>query len=676
MTPRLPPGAVVAWWDSDGLSLGVVAGEEKQRLRLVVEGGREERVAPGRVANVVEPSGPAPGPTLEERRQAGARAGAAASRIGRRAAEVDVGALWEIVSATGEAASDGVLAELALGEATGESRAAVARALLLDGVRFVRRGEVWEPRSPEAVDEILEQRRRTAERQAEKEAALAALASAAEGFVPSDSRVERRYLEALEELAIRDEDAPEAARDLALEALGAAGIRHDRPREGAFQFLRRLGRFASDDENLEILRYGLRTEFPEEAIAAAAAAARRGFDREGRLDLTALEIVTVDGPRTKEIDDGLSAEPREGGGWRLGIHISAPAAFVEPGGPVDREALARSVTHYLPERRITMLPPSIAEEAASLLPDEERPALSFLVSLSLTGKVEAVEVVRSVVRSRARLDYDGVDGTLRAGEGPFARLLRALARISEGLERQRVAAGAIVLRAPEVEVRVEGDRILLERRDPASPAQRLVSEAMVLAGSLAARFCAERGIPAIYRHQDPPDRPLPEVLEGEEELVATWKLRRVLRRGEVSLIPGPHHALGLTAYAQATSPLRRYQDLATHRQIAAVLGGLPPVYDAETLQRIAATTERAELEGRKAERASERYWMLRWLEARQEEVVSAVVAEVAPRPRVILEETLLEQSVPGLVGIEPGDRVRLRIARVVPRADLLLLRPV
>lgn len=679
MTHGPNPGAVLAWWDGGRLVFGVLAGEEKGRLRCVLEDGREDRIQPGRIASVVEPSGTPPGATLEARRAAGARVREAVSRVERRAAAVDVCALWEIASGSGqEALGEAALADLALGDVSGEARAALAVALLRDGVRFIRRGEIWEPRRPEAVEEILEQRRRAAERRAEREASLASLAAAARSdgkFEPTGFPAERRYLDALEQLAVRDEDAPEAARAAALEVLEACGLRYDRPREGAFRLLRKLGRFDSDDENLEVLRYGLRTVFPDEVEAAAREAARRGFDPAGRVDLTALDVLTVDGPHTREIDDGLSVEPRPDGGFRLGVHIADPAAFSAPGDALDREALSRSLSHYLPDLRLPMLPPAISEEAASLLPGEERPALSVLVQVSPSGRVESFQIVRSVVRSRARLDYDGVDRTLRSGDGPYARELRILAELSERFERLRVAAGAVVLRVPEVEVRVDGGEIRLERRDPASPAQRLVSEAMVLAGALAARFAMERGIPVIYRRQDPPDRPLPLPAPGDNEIVAARRLRRALRRGEVSVAPGPHHALGLPAYAQATSPLRRYQDLATHRQIGSVVAGREPAYEAVALQRIAATTERAEADGRRAERASERYWTLRWYESRQGERVRAVVADTTPRPVVVLEDTLLEEAVPALADAEPGDRVQLEIVRVVPRADLIVLRP-
>jgi exoribonuclease R len=112
-----------------------------------------------------------------------------------------------------------------------------------------------------------------------------------------------------------------------------------------------------------------------------------------------------------------------------------------------------------------------------------------------------------------------------------------------------------------------------------------------------------------------------------------------------------------------------------HRQIVAVLAGRAPHYDAAAMQLLQAATERAENEGRRAERAMDRYFMLRWLERSTGSTVTGVVVDVQPRTMVVLDETLLEQPVPALVGAATGDRVRMKIERVNPRADVLVLRP-
>jgi exoribonuclease-2 len=198
---------------------------------------------------------------------------------------------------------------------------------------------------------------------------------------------------------------------------------------------------------------------------------------------------------------------------------------------------------------------------------------------------------------------------------------------------------------------------------------------MVLAGEVAATWLDARRVPAIYRRQSAPDRRLPDADPSQPDAVHIRAMRRQLKRGEAGLHPATHHALGLTAYTQVTSPLRRYQDLSMHRQIVAVLSGQPPEYDAAAMQAILASTDRAESEGKRAERAMDRYYMLRWLERSQGSTVTGVVVDIFPRPIVVLDETLLEQAVPSLVAASTGDRVRLRVERVNPRADLLVLRP-
>ncbi|HEX4823549.1 MAG TPA: RNB domain-containing ribonuclease [Candidatus Polarisedimenticolaceae bacterium] len=665
------PGSTVAYWRDDTMAYGVVIGEEKQRLVVVTREGKDERVAPARVTAVLA-GGIAPARTSEGVREAAARAAAAGEAVGRLVDAVDVPTLWDLVHERGETLSESTLADLALGRVDEAARLATVIALGADGVRFQRKTSGWLPRDAAVVTEILDGRRKAAERAAEKGSAIEALVRAVRGdaFVPSGSETERKILAALEAVALDELDTPEKERALAHEAITASRIPADRLPEAAFRLLRLTGRFASDDENLMIVRYGLRTEFPPFPAVAP-------FAREGRLDLTAVPMVTIDDPQTREIDDALSVTDAGDGKVVVGIHIADPAAVVPIDGPVDVEALARGTTYYFPERKLLMLPGAVSEDEASLVQGKERPGVSFLATVDAGGRTVSFEIARSLLRIGARLDYDEADAALSSAVGPHAALLARLLAFAEARDAVRRAAGAVSLRAPEAEIRVgEGGAMTLTRRDPDTPSQRIVSEAMILAGEMAAGWLTARGIPAIFRRQAPSDGRLPEADPALPFAVHVRAVRRMLKRAETSLQPGPHHGLGVAAYAQVTSPLRRYQDLAVHRQIAAVLGGGPPPYDVPAMQRILAATERAELEARRSERAVARYWMLRWLDRARGGSVTGVVVETSPRPIVVLDETLLEEVVPSLSGVNLGDRVRLRIERVNPRADLVILRPV
>ena len=155
-----------------------------------------------------------------------------------------------------------------------------------------------------------------------------------------------------------------------------------------------------------------------------------------------------------------------------------------------------------------------------------------------------------------------------------------------------------------------------------------------------------------------------------------------MHRGEVSPRPGSHAALGLASYAQATSPLRRYQDLVTHRQLRAILGKEPAPYDLEALQRIAATYEEQERSSRLAERGSREYWLLRWLEEAKRRAapgplrVKGTVTGIEGRGRTDIElsETLVVSSVPRRPGHLPGQLLDLIVEKVNARAGSLMLR--
>lgn len=675
---------MVTVWEGGELTLGVVAGEEKRRVRLILEGGREIRVQLARIGWELEPDGPIPGDTIEARRLAGRRVERAERDVADLVAAIDVPVLWEIASEEARGARSRSefetleLADLALADRSGAAMTALARAVRADGLHFTRKGDCWEPRSPEQVADLRLERERVTARESETGAFFAALRDAVrEGaFRRSGSEFESRYLDALRTLAIHDEATPEPARALASAALEASGLRYDRPHEGAFRLCRMTGDFATADVNLQVLRYGLRAEFPHEVLDQAETAARRGFGASGREDLTGLEVLTIDGPRTREVDDGLSVEPL-GDGVRLGVHIADPGAFVLPDDPVDREAQARGLTHYHPDLRLSMLPPALSEDAASLVAGAERPALSFLVDLDAACGVRARRIARSVIRTRVRLSYDEADRHAAEATGPYGELLARLARIGEARELLRLTRGALSIRIPEVELHVEAEgRVELERIDPGSPSRRAVSEAMILAGEIAAGLCLDARLPAIFRRQAPADPSVGASGSTVTDPIAARRVRRTLSRAETSVRPGVHHGLGLAAYAQVTSPLRRFQDLVTQRQIAAHLAGETPPYDEQALRRIAATTEQAELDARRAERAAEDYWLLRYLEPRVGQTLEALVVETDPRPVVLLLETQREQPLPALAGIEAGRPVQVVVQRVNPRAGLLLLRPV
>src|SRR5690348_4124244 len=194
---------------------------------------------------------------------------------------------------------------------------------------------------------------------------------------------------------------------------------------------------------------GLPDAFPADVEAAAReAAAHPRLPAEDRDDIP---FVTVDPPGAMDLDQALHVA-RDGDGYVLHYAIADVAAFVAPGDPVDLEANRRGETLYGAEDKIPLHPRVLSEDAASLLPDQRRPALLWTIKVDATGEGTSVDVRRAMVRSRARLDYDGVQDAIDAGTAdPMWALVRAVGELRMARERRR---GAVSLPLPEQEIRV------------------------------------------------------------------------------------------------------------------------------------------------------------------------------------------------------------------------------
>lgn len=663
------PGTLVDLWEGGKLLSGVVIGEEKGRLRIVTEEGREVRVTASRLAHVAGPSGAA----IADAAKAAARH---AERAREMAAGVEVEPLWELLVEEGGRHEPERLAGLALGSSSAEAASAMIRLLFEAKTYFERKGDLWEARSRDAVEQSL-RRRRVEEDKVRRRASFLARARR---FLEADAAPEgvwneedAPYLGKLIDLAVNGDES--VARKEAAELLSDIGVPAGAGGTGALDLLVRAGLFAPD-ENLEIRRLGLRTAFPDDVVAAAEAAATRALPA-GLRDLTGLAAFTVDDAETVEIDDALTWEDRGAGAGVVGIHIADPSCFVLPGDEVDAEALKRAATYYFPDSRLPMIPAAISERAASLVPGADRPVLSFLVTMGAEGKAEGFEIVPALIRSRARLTYEEADRVIAGEEegGEPGDALRALRGLAVRFEEERAGAGAVIIRAPELTVKVGSGGVQLKRIDERGPSRRLVAEFMILANTLAAELCSENRIPAIYRKQAPPEQPPETVPDGPYDPVATRRIRRAMRRGEVSLAPGGHHALGVAAYTQITSPLRRYQDLAMQRQVKAWLSGTTLPYEAQEIARIAATTEEAERAARQAEAGAKTYWLLKFLAGKIGEVVEGVVVEAEHRRTLVeLCETLRVVTIAPRPDHAPGQLVRLVVETVRPREGLLHLR--
>ena len=201
--------------------------------------------------------------------------------------------------------------------------------------------------------------------------------------------------------------------------------------------------------------------FPELVLADAERAVRS--PRLPDFDQTEVPFVTIDPPESMDLDQALHLE-RHRSGYRVRYAIADVAAFVEPGGPMDREAHARGQTLYAPDENAQLYPPALSEGAGSLLPRETRPALVWTMQVDADGEGVEVDLRRALVRSREKLDYAGVQRSLDDGRASESlQLLREVGLLRQEREQRR---GGIDLRIPEQEIVDGPDGYALAFRAP------------------------------------------------------------------------------------------------------------------------------------------------------------------------------------------------------------------
>jgi exoribonuclease R len=249
---------------------------------------------------------------------------------------------------------------------------------------------------------------------------------------------------------------------------------------------------------------GLPDVFPEGVLAEAGEAARAtvmpGADRSG------IEFVTIDPATSQDLDQAMHLSRRAGGGYRVHYAIADVASYVRPGGPLEAESWARGQTVYLPDGRVPLHPPVLSEDAVSLLPGGDRAAVVWTIDLDGDGETVAVRVERARVRSRAKLDYAGVQRQIDSGTAP--EMLTLLPEIGGLLARRASDRGAVNLPLPSQEVERDSDGWRLVLRAPLAIEEHN-AQISLLTGMAAAGIMLGGGI-GLLRTMP---RPKPEAVE-------------------------------------------------------------------------------------------------------------------------------------------------------------------
>ena len=380
-------------------------------------------------------------------------------------------------------------------------------------------------------------------------------------------------------------------------------------------------RFGSSDEAkrcAKALLYAkdIRTRFPDKVRDEAKkfeGAEVSEKDCEGRMDLRALPIFTIDSAETKDIDDAISLTRTSDGGFELGVHIADVSNYVKPGTELDNEAFSRATSVYYADQVVPMLPKALSNGICSLNENELRLAFSCLMRLDKEGNLTDYRFVKSIIRSRVKGVYSEInallagtaDAEIKAKYADVIDQLPAMKELYGHRARLRKERGCMDIESGEVKLILdENGRCIDVKKRTSGESESIIEEFMLLANQCAAHFARVKQIPFVYRvHEEPnaeklerlhallqacgindhfaKDVPTPKelsaILEGVrgtpyEQIINTGMLR-CMSKALYEEKPKGHYGLVLKDYAHFTSPIRRYPDLAIHRIMTDMLKG-------------------------------------------------------------------------------------------------------
>ncbi|MGC9196374.1 MAG: ribonuclease catalytic domain-containing protein [Syntrophobacteraceae bacterium] len=662
---EIAPGDVFEFYESREIICGVVVVVKDGRLNAISEANREVALTSSRIIH----RGKARLDLAMGRDEVTQRL-RAISEIRRNIAQkIDLEEVWTLLEAEANGYEADEIAEFIFSTPVSDDQAAaVKRSLLCDKLYFQAKDTRFYPRSAENV----EARRTELQKEAERERKLlegARWLSAVNTRKQGGPQIEFReeLIDALKDFALFGPEGKEGT--FVKELLKQASIPVNQ--QGAFRTLVRLGVWR-EDENLLLHEHGISAEFPEDAMEQARELAK--FNpadgvANGREDLSMLDVFTVDSATTRDYDDALSVRELGAGLFEVGIHIADAAELVGQGTPLDREAESRASSVYLPDGRISMLPPLLSEGILSLQANQKRFAISFLITMDSEANIVETKICPSMISVRRQLTYEQVNDLIKNESG-----LKALFELAVQLRQKRLDSGAVILPIPEIQVYVnDAGMIQVIRYDKETPSQIMVSEWMIQANAVAAGYLAQSHLPSLYRNQAE-CRPETECVQSEHELFRIYRQRRLFSRAELSTEVKPHCSLGIEHYTTVTSPIRRYCDLIVQRQLKHALAGDSGAYSREQLDEAAVRLSSAQSKVFTIQRKWTRYWILKYIEQEDIENMNCLVLDKNARyAHLLLPELLLEANapVPENAGFSQGDQVKIRIEKAIAREDVL-----
>ena len=483
-------GHIVEYIDREKIMCAVVLEVRDKRLRVLNQNNREVNLSANRLSHKCKERldlGHGREKTVEALKHV-------ACRREKLIDGVDIKELWEVLNSEQEWIDLETMTAFCFPNSPSQDHeAAVIRAFFSNRLYFKFNPDRFFPYTPEQVDRIVAQMK-AAERRSRLIAKgitwLKVLHKNEHHPTPPFTDDEQKLIEAFKSVYLFGKDSPDYT--LGREILSGAGIPEP---VDLFPALVKLGVW-SEDENTDLMVLDVPTAFSREVSAAA----NEMVDSAGSLsveipppsprrDFTKLSLMTVDGQATLDYDDALSLE-RYDEYYLLGVHIVDVGHRVKKNTPLDLEAQNRCSSIYMPDQRVPMLPACLAEDVCSLKAGQLRPAISTMVKLSSGLDIVSVDVTPSLVKVDQQLTY--YDVNLLANDNQNFIILKDVAA---KFRKYRLDSGAIQITLPEIHVWVgETGEVSVNRINRESPGRMLVSELMIMANWLMARFLKDRDI--------------------------------------------------------------------------------------------------------------------------------------------------------------------------------------
>ncbi len=450
----------------------------------------------------------------------------------------------------------------------------------------------------------------------------------------------------------------------------------------------------NDVEMISILvNQGIDYTFPNEVLTQAESVGMDLDPKEvaARRDFRNTTTFTIDPLDAKDFDDAISYKRLESGNLELGVHIADVSHYVQPGTPMDVEALKRSNSVYLVDRVVPMLPEQLSNLTCSLRPNEDKFSFSAVFEIDENGKVYNSWFGKTVIHSNRRFTYEEAQNIIEGADGDYRDEILFLDKIAKILRKKRIKSGAMNIESEEVRFRLDEEgfpeEVVIKR---SKDAHKLVEEFMLLANRNVAEFISKPGgkkakVSFVYRCHDKPspekiglfnlfiqkfgfdvDTSDPKMistninallndirLKNEFSIIQTMAIRSMAKATYETYNIG-HYGLSFDHYTHFTSPIRRYADLVVHRIVQEELTKKKHLYGND-LDDICKRISRMERKAVEAERESTKYFQTLFVINKVGEEFDGTVSGIAEFGMFVrMDENQCEGMIP--LSEIPGDR--------------------